>query len=622
MVIDNYYAEGQGFVYQKINYNGQESIVSLTLSNVRPSQTPVRISGPANMQSEPIPPGKLRCPNCNAIIDANAKFCPECGTKIVRPEAPTICPKCGASLPAGAKFCPACGEKITVATNEHGTETITSDQPAFEKYLSPIGKLMLFKPHDWNVTEGYIGEKGYVATIANHEETAVVLFMTFPVVNEQITDSVTLARMCIAEFGTEFTEFKEKSIKSTPDKDRTIIDIVFTDEGKKGSGHGYFFYTKRIGTVYFLLADENQWNQMRTMLTNIAVNIAYTPDSIPSVTEHGRELAAQTPAPQGRVLSPAAMLQQAKNRPGRQLPLHPAALPDSSLSLQIPQGWNLEGQEAKYLLYDNPRTRNCGMSSMSYTIIPTEISVPGVITSPYQPPPQALKLIMQFTQSGTNLEILGEMPGEQALPELAATVQNLRMQGLQVDSRLLHVKFKNPFSGATLRGLFSVQCSTFPMSPVWQISMDGSWAPENELEDWIPLYLRIGATLSVNQQWAQVDMQNRNSRQRQLNRNLQNSIAEEHQAFDQYIDSAQNADRGRDYSSWMWSQTTLGQGTWLAENEGAHVYRTDAFGIEGTQGRIDSPAYNTTNFTGENPWGGNQLELIDTRAEYENYRNN
>jgi hypothetical protein len=69
----------------------------------------------------------------------------------------------------------------------------------------------------------------------------------------------------------------------------------------------------------------------------------------------------------------------------------------------------------------------------------------------------------------------------------------------------------------------------------------------------------------------------------------------------------------------MWSQTTLGQGTWVAENEGAKVYQTDSWGIEGPEGRIDHPAYNNTYFTGENPWGGGQLEMVDTRAEYEQY---
>jgi membrane protease subunit (stomatin/prohibitin family) len=49
------------------------------------------------------------CPNCGAPQATNAKFCPECGTKI---KASETCSKCGAKLTAGAKFCPECGEKV------------------------------------------------------------------------------------------------------------------------------------------------------------------------------------------------------------------------------------------------------------------------------------------------------------------------------------------------------------------------------------------------------------------------------------------------------------------------------------------------------------------------------
>jgi membrane protease subunit (stomatin/prohibitin family) len=48
------------------------------------------------------------CPNCGAPQATNAKFCPECGTKIKTSEQ---CSKCGAKLTAGAKFCPECGAK-------------------------------------------------------------------------------------------------------------------------------------------------------------------------------------------------------------------------------------------------------------------------------------------------------------------------------------------------------------------------------------------------------------------------------------------------------------------------------------------------------------------------------
>ena len=360
MVSHSYYAEGQGFVYQKLQTNGQEYDVTLTSSNIQPAPDPGRVVEPASPQPKPLPAGQLRCPKCNAVVDSNAKFCPECGTKMVRPEAPTACPKCGVTLPAGAKFCPACGQKIAVPPAGDQTRNIVTAQPAMEKYVSPIGTIMLYKPHDWNVTESNRGERGYVVTIANPQETAVVLFMTLPV-KEQITDSVMLASLFVSEFQSEISDFKAQRVSSTPGKDRTMMELSYTEEGAKGFGHAYFFYTERVGTVYLLLAKEDVWNELRGIMTATASNIAYTPEGIENVVKQGRERAAQTPTvSQGRVLNPAAMLQQAKNRPGKQLTLVPAALPDRSLLLQIPQGWGLEGQELRYVLFDDPQAQQPG----------------------------------------------------------------------------------------------------------------------------------------------------------------------------------------------------------------------------------------------------------------------
>lgn len=83
------------------------------------------------------PSSKIVCPNCNAEVPANSKFCLECGTKIELLAEDEVlcpacgkkthkgkfcmecgasliaqCPKCGAELPTGAKFCLECGEKL------------------------------------------------------------------------------------------------------------------------------------------------------------------------------------------------------------------------------------------------------------------------------------------------------------------------------------------------------------------------------------------------------------------------------------------------------------------------------------------------------------------------------
>ena len=50
--------------------------------------------------------GMVVCPECGNTV-AKGKFCPECGHKFV-----SACPKCGSELASSAKFCPECGEKL------------------------------------------------------------------------------------------------------------------------------------------------------------------------------------------------------------------------------------------------------------------------------------------------------------------------------------------------------------------------------------------------------------------------------------------------------------------------------------------------------------------------------
>jgi hypothetical protein len=52
---------------------------------------------------------RATCPQCEAPLAANTKFCPNCGTKI---KVESFCTECGAKLPPGVKFCPEFGAKV------------------------------------------------------------------------------------------------------------------------------------------------------------------------------------------------------------------------------------------------------------------------------------------------------------------------------------------------------------------------------------------------------------------------------------------------------------------------------------------------------------------------------
>lgn len=52
---------------------------------------------------------RATCPSCGSPLQANVKFCPDCGAKIAQQ---AHCTQCGAKLQPGAKFCGDCGAKV------------------------------------------------------------------------------------------------------------------------------------------------------------------------------------------------------------------------------------------------------------------------------------------------------------------------------------------------------------------------------------------------------------------------------------------------------------------------------------------------------------------------------
>lgn len=48
-----------------------------------------------------------KCPKCKAKLESDAKFCPECGYKLI-----VSCEKCNLEFPVGTKFCKQCGGNL------------------------------------------------------------------------------------------------------------------------------------------------------------------------------------------------------------------------------------------------------------------------------------------------------------------------------------------------------------------------------------------------------------------------------------------------------------------------------------------------------------------------------
>ena len=68
------------------------------------------------------PASETKCAKCGAALPANAKFCLECGEKVVSADS-VVCPKCGNTVAKG-KFCPECGHKFVIVCPKCGKDVV------------------------------------------------------------------------------------------------------------------------------------------------------------------------------------------------------------------------------------------------------------------------------------------------------------------------------------------------------------------------------------------------------------------------------------------------------------------------------------------------------------------
>ncbi|MCR5128227.1 MAG: zinc ribbon domain-containing protein, partial [Lachnospiraceae bacterium] len=95
------------------------------------------MAGTAAPQMKPQSAGKVNCSKCGAELPENAKFCLECGEKVVvLQENEMICPSCGKATPKG-KFCMECGAPLAKKCPNCG-----QDVPAGGKFCLECGTKM------------------------------------------------------------------------------------------------------------------------------------------------------------------------------------------------------------------------------------------------------------------------------------------------------------------------------------------------------------------------------------------------------------------------------------------------------------------------------------------------
>src|SRR5499433_3317640 len=74
----------------------------------------------------------MRCPQCHHQNGETAKFCEECGAKLI-----SACPQCGQQVNPTAKFCPECGTALTSKAKGKRTRKVATSQHPAPRTQSP-----------------------------------------------------------------------------------------------------------------------------------------------------------------------------------------------------------------------------------------------------------------------------------------------------------------------------------------------------------------------------------------------------------------------------------------------------------------------------------------------------
>jgi hypothetical protein len=479
-------------------------------------------------------------------------------------------------------FPTACTRRSATTGRTRGAAIHGGAGSRMEKYVSPHGNFVVYKPAGWTVAESASAPDVWSIIVDSPRgelETAIVAGR-----NDGGDALAVLARVC-APLARTSPDLKLGNVRMTPDRRRAVYDFAFTHPHKgRREGRGWLVVSPSGFDLRLCEVPSGRLEQAKALLLTILANVRIMRGAFTATGEQR----AQGP-----------------------LPLTTSRLPDGSASFGLPAGWTFQGFGAgQFFALDRQQGTSFVVGTVEFIPARLHVRPPRVLISPYLEPREAWPLATSSLL--TNLRYLSVVPR----PDVDALIGRVYTVG-PVRSAELQYTFDSK-EGRPSRGFtFGISLGS-RLDIGWRFWHMTLAAPQETFLAWVPTFTAMAQSYRIDDTYARnyiaAGMRHLRELQRQTSEIVSRNAAEIHSMMQAAYDERQ---RSQDYIDYLRTSTIRGEQDWVSGVEGGTVYHTDAWGTQNTAtGQYyEGAPFDYYHFTGNELGGG--LVPIDNRQLYD-----
>jgi hypothetical protein len=452
--------------------------------------------------------------------------------------------------------------------------TLAQNNNRLQPYVAASKLYALYKPADWKVQEEARPDL-FRILVNSPDGTSAVDFFWSP--NPQRKpDALWFLNAYRNYLSQAHHDVALSEVFVSQDASHALATVRFSVGKTPVQGRYYFESTAAGLSAQGYSAPASRLASERPLLLNVMASLAFV--KAPRSSSAG----AQPNAPQTRPVEVALVPRQAQ---------------DGSLSIRLPSDWVFVGAGGKVVTGAPDGGTGFVFTSLSGNPLVRGVPISqGVIATPYQPPAQALILILQAF-GNSSVRVHSTQPDYATMQQFPAYTR-----GARCDAQDIIVTWTSN-KGISCLGAIKMINALPSLTGLWSVIMAGVWGPENDFQRYLPMLEQVASSFSINDQYARNYIRSGLENLRRLQQKTAAAMQDLNRAREDNQAAWEARQARKDYMDSKWDDYRRGNSYWISDLEGGKVYHTDNWGTRDTVtgDYYEGKGYNWVNFEGQNP---------------------